>query len=56
MQPRLMDGAEAHEKKCVAVMRPNVAGRFHPVKSVQAEKSVFCSLGGEKSVREEFLG
>ena len=49
-----MDGADAHEKS-VGVMRQNVAGRFRPVKSVWAEKSVFCALGREKSVRAEFF-
>ena len=32
-----------------------MARRYHPVKSVWVEKSVFCALGGEKSDRAEIF-
>jgi hypothetical protein len=31
-------------KKLAAVKHQNVAGRFHPAKSVQAESGLFCTM------------
>jgi len=43
-------------KKCVAAIRRNVLGRFHPVKSVRVEKSAFWALVREKLVGAEMFG
>jgi hypothetical protein len=53
MQDRPM--VQTHMEKYEAVKHQNVGGRFRPVKSVQVEQGVFCTVGEEKSVRVEIF-
>jgi hypothetical protein len=43
-------------KKCVAVKRQNVAGRFHPDNSVRAEKCFFVQWAKKNQSGWKFLG